>query len=342
MAQRLIWKRYNGPDGGKWQEYTLPELGPGDIRIRVEASGVNYADVLMIRGKYPDAPSAPAAPGYEVAGTILEAGDESDLRVGQRVVALTRFGGYSSEVVIPGAWACPLPDNINAVDGAALPVNGLTAWVALREMGRIRDGDTVLIHSASGGVGQLAIQLCLNSGARPVCVVSRREKADALAERFPGIANDIIINKDDSYGQELKKRDLGVNISLNPVAGDTIHIDQELLEPFGTLVIFGIARASNSGPLGLLWNISPILLNNPLRYMKKNIGMYGINLLNLFGLAEERIRPTLAGLLDEFSRGKIQSAVTQTWPLPEGAQALRALMERRAVGKLVLTGVKAT
>ena len=154
---RQVWiPKTGGPEVLEVREAPDPEPGPGAVRIRVAAAGINFADLLARMGLYPDAPKLPAVVGYEVAGTVDRVGAGAGLAEGDRVVALTRFGGYSDAVVVPGFQAIALPAAVGFEKAAALPVNYLTAWLMLVHLGNLRAGDRVLVHAAAGGVGQAA------------------------------------------------------------------------------------------------------------------------------------------------------------------------------------------
>src|SRR4029453_11807242 len=165
---RQVWIPKAGPpEVLELREARDPLPKPGEVRIRVAAAGVNFADVMGRMGMYPDLPPMPVVPGYEVAGRIDTVGEgvESDW-VGRDVLAMTRFNGYADAVCVPEAQAFARPAGMSAEEGAPLPVNYLTAFQLLHVMGSLRSGETVLVHSAGGGVGIAAIQLAKHAGAR--------------------------------------------------------------------------------------------------------------------------------------------------------------------------------
>ncbi len=157
----------HGPPGVlSVQERPDPTLEAGQVRIEVAAAGVNFADVMARMGLYPDAPKPPCVIGYEAAGTVLELGEGvSGLQPGQRVVAGTKFGGYASQVAVAATDVVPLPDALTFEQGAAIPVNYVTAWAALIRYGALERGERVLIHAAAGGVGIAATQIARRTGA---------------------------------------------------------------------------------------------------------------------------------------------------------------------------------
>ncbi|MDH5491920.1 MAG: alcohol dehydrogenase catalytic domain-containing protein, partial [Myxococcales bacterium] len=159
---KAIWTTRRGrPEVLEVREGSIPEPGPGEVRIAVRAAGLNFAEVAARQGLYPDAPPLPAVLGYELAGTIdaLGEGVETHAR-GARVAALMRFGAHASHVCVPAAQAFPIPEAMPFEEGAALPVNYVTAYHMLFRIRRLQPGETVLVHMAAGGVGTAALQLC--------------------------------------------------------------------------------------------------------------------------------------------------------------------------------------
>src|SRR4029077_5227766 len=158
---RSVWIPKAGPpEVLEVRESADPSPRTGQVLIRVRAAGVNFADVSARLGFYPDAPAFPCVVGYEVAGVVEQAPGVDGIAPGQRVVALTRFGGYAEAVAVPAAQVFPLPERLSFEQGAAIPVNYLTAVLMLRHFGNVKAGERVLVHAAAGGVGMAAIQLC--------------------------------------------------------------------------------------------------------------------------------------------------------------------------------------
>src|SRR5437879_11313579 len=160
----VVITKHGGPGVLHVQERPDPEIGPGEVRIAVAAAGINFADVMARMGLYADAPKPPCVVGYEVAGTILELGENlqgsgQSLNHGQRVLAGTKFGGYASQVVVPASDVIPLPEGLSFEQGAAIPVNYATAWAALIGYGSLQAGDRVLVHPAGRAVGSARPQI---------------------------------------------------------------------------------------------------------------------------------------------------------------------------------------
>jgi len=176
---KQIWiPRHGGPEVLEVRSAPTPEPAAGEVRIRVEAAGVNFADLMARMGVYRDAPPPPMVVGYEVSGTIDAVGPDVDTeRVGQPVIAVCQFGGYASHVVVGAKQAIPRPDGLDAITGAAMAVTGLTAWMMVEEMARVRDGDRVLVHSAGGGVGLMCLDLIKRRKAFAVGTASTSKHA---------------------------------------------------------------------------------------------------------------------------------------------------------------------
>src|SRR5262245_17242657 len=220
-GMRQVWIARHGPPGVlEVREAADPSPGAGQVRVRVDAAGINFADISARMGTYPDAPPPPCVVGYEVGGTIDAVGDGVDpARVGEPVIALTRFGGYSEAVVVPSNQAMARPAGLGAREGAAIPVNYLTAYQMLIEIARVRAGDRVLIHQAAGGVGLAALDLCRMAGAETIGTASAGKHA-FLRER--GLDHAIDYRRRDYEGEvrQITRGD-GVDAILDPMGGDS-------------------------------------------------------------------------------------------------------------------------
>lgn len=181
---RQVWiARAGPPEVLEVREAPDPQPGPGQVRIRVAAAGVNFADILARLGLYPDAPELPTVVGYEVAGTVDAVGpDVAAPAPGERVLALTRFGGYSDVVVVGAPQVIPIPSSLSFEQAATLPVNYLTAWIMLVHLGNVGAGQRVLVHSVGGGVGQAALQICRWRGAEVIGTASAAKHERLRAE----------------------------------------------------------------------------------------------------------------------------------------------------------------
>jgi NADPH:quinone reductase-like Zn-dependent oxidoreductase len=348
---RQVWiPRTGGPEVLTLREAPDPVPGPGEVRIRVEAIGVNFADVVARLGQYPDAPPLPAVVGYEVAGVVDALGpnvgdadhSEGALAVGDAVIALTHFGGYSDVVCVPTAQVIRRPAGMDARVGAAFPVVCATAYVLLVEVGRIRTGDRVLIHGAGGGVGLAALDICQIHGVETFGTASAKKHA-FLQER--GLAHPIDPRQTDLVAEVRRlTANAGVDLVLDPVGGRSWRSSLALLAPLGKLVVYGFSAmtagispsrvrtvASTAGALAEV----PWLRFNPISLMNANHGVCGVNLGHLWDQAD-RFRQWMDTLLRWHAEGRLRPYVDREFPLADAAAAHRYLQERRNLGKVVL------
>jgi len=339
---RQIWIPKAGPpEVLELREAPDPEPRPGELRIRVEASGINFADIMGRLGIYPDLPPMPVVVGYEVAGRVDAAGEGADPGWrGKDVLAMTRFGGYSDVVCVPAAQVRERPPDMDAESGAALPVNYLTAWQLLHVMGGLRAGDTVLIHSAGGGVGIAAIQLARHAGARTIGTASAG-KHDVL--KGLGLEHAIDYRSEDF---EARVRDLtggrGVELAIDAVGGDSFKKSYRSLAPTGRLGMFGMSAAATGKTKSWLSFLkaaaqTPWLQFTPLALMNQNKGVFGVNVGHLWGEID-RVGSWLDALLDLWREGAIRPVVAKTFPFPEAAAAHHYIQDRKNIGKVLLGG----
>ncbi|MBU0742508.1 zinc-binding dehydrogenase [bacterium] len=337
---RQVWITRTGePEVMEVRESTDPSPGPGTVRVRAAAAGVNFADVMIRIGLYPDAPRLPMVPGYEIAGVVDAVGEGvSESRLGEHVLALCGFGGYSDVVCVPSRHTYRLPDGLSLAAAAALPVNYLTAYQMLEVMAPPREGETVLVHGAAGGVGLAAVQLSRLRGARVLGSASPA-KHDFLRERGVDFCLD---SRQRHFAAEVRAATggRGVDIALEPRHGRWIRESYEALAPAGRLVLFGFADAARSkrgGRLDVLRTLAgvPWLGLNPIRLMNDNKGVLGVNLGRMWG-EQERVAAWMNRLLAWAGEGRIRPHVDRTFPLTDAASAHHYLQDRRNRGKVLL------
>ncbi len=338
---RQVWiSRVGPPEVLEVREAPDPTPRAGEVRIRVAASGINFADISARLGFYPDAPKIPCVVGYEVAGTIDAVGEGVDpARVGEEVLALTRFGGYSDVVVVPHKQAMRRPPGLDAQAAAAIPVNYLTAYQMLLEMGRIRPGDKVLIHQAAGGVGLAAIDLCQIVGGIETFGTASASKHDFVRSR--GLVHAIDYRTQD-YETEVARltNGQGVDLILDPIGGDSWRKGLRLLAPTGRLVCFGMSSAATGKERSLLGGLRalasvPWLQINPVSLMNANKGVLGVNLGHMWDQVD-RLSGWLERILGWWAEGKVRPHVDRAFSFAEAPAAHAYIQERRNVGKVVL------
>ncbi|MEN8006894.1 MAG: zinc-binding dehydrogenase [Candidatus Krumholzibacteriota bacterium] len=340
-----VWMNSKGEVGVmEVREVARPDPAAGQVRIRVEAAGVNFADVMMRRGLYPDAPALPAVAGYEVAGTIDAVGDgvPEDL-AGAPVVAMCNFGGYSEFVCLPRELVWQRPAAVTPEIAAAVPVNYLTAWQMVRVMAPVTEGDLVLIHSAAGGVGQAVIQLCRLAGARVIGSASPG-KHEYLKEQ--GLIHVFDSSRRD-FAEEI--RDVtdgrGVDVALEPRHGRWIMESYRSLAKCGRLVLFGFSSAAvgkRSGTLSALRTLArvPWFQLNPVTLMNDNKSIAGVNLGRMWD-QQARTSHWMTRLLEMLGDGRIAPVIDTVVPFDQAGRAHRRLEDRMNVGKVILVPRKA-
>jgi len=337
---RQVWiERFGPPEVLRLREAADPLPGPRHVRVRVEAIGVNFADVMGRLGLYPDLPKKPVVPGYEIAGKVDAVGAEVEPDwIGRDILALTRFGGYADTVCVPEIQLATRPADMSAPQGAALPVNYLTAWQLIEVMGGLRAGQTVLIHSAGGGVGIAALQLAKRIGALAIGTASTA-KHDALKRL--GLDHAI-----DPYREDFEKavrdytRGRGVDLVLDAVGGPSFRKSYRALSPTGRLAMFGLSAAATGKRrnwLRVLWAAArmPWFDFTPARLIDQNKGVFGVNLAHLWDEIE-RVNGWLDALLGCWNRREIAPLISESFPLERAAEAHHYIQDRKNVGKVVL------
>lgn len=333
-------ERHGPPEVLVERRVPLPDPGAGQVHLRVEAAGVNFADLLMRAGIYRTVPPRPYSPGFEVAGVVERIGPGADgWRPGDRAVALLRHGRYAHDLIVPVGQLFRYPEALSPAQAAAVPVAFLTAWVCLFEAGHARAGETVLILNAAGGVGTAAVQLALRAGLR-VLGTAGAEAKRGFVERELGALACLPAGGDWAAGVERLVGARGLDLALDAVGGRATRACRRLLGPLGRLVFYGLSDALPGGrrrwpALVAAWLRTPRF--HPLSLIEPNLGVLGVHLLHL-GRREAILRPLLERIYEAVAAGEIRPILDRAFPLDRaGAVAAhRYLHERRAIGKLVL------
>jgi NADPH:quinone reductase-like Zn-dependent oxidoreductase len=327
----VVITKHGGPAVLEVQERPDPAIGPGKVRIDVAAAGINFADVMARMGLYPDAPKTPCVVGYEVAGTVLELGEGVEgLSHGQRVVAVTKFGGYASQVVVPQDDVFALPDQLSFEQGAAIPVNYGTAWAALIGYGSLQPGERVLVHSAGGGVGIAATQIAKRVGAEVYGTASPGKHA-----RCEELGVDHAID----YRQSGWERDLPkFDVILDAVGGKSFRTDYAMLRAGGRLVAFGASALVSGQRRNLVTAMRTVIRMprfNMIKQMSESKAVIG---LNMYSLWKDRgtLQPWIAPLREMLDDGTVKPVVAGDFTFEDAGAAQTMITERRNVGKVVL------
>lgn len=321
------------------REVPAPEPQPGQLRIDVEAFGLNYADVSARRGLYMDAPPLPSLIGYEVVGRIDAVGaDVSGFEKGQRVAALTRFGGYATSAVTDHRAAVVIPDDMDVGVAAALPTQGCTAYFCAEEMVRLYPGDQVLVQAAAGGVGTLLVQIAKHRGCYVFGTAGSDKKLDYLREQ--GVDVPINYNKVDFADVIRQARGSdGLDVIFDSLGGSAIRKGLKLLAAGGRIVCFG-AASHEAGNLQLLRSARFALsfgFPHPIPLLLNSRSILGVNMLRIADnrpLVLQRCMQNVARLAQE---GVLRPVVGGRFTADKIADAHAFLEGRGSTGKIVVT-----
>ncbi|MDH3458828.1 MAG: zinc-binding dehydrogenase [Gemmatimonadota bacterium] len=337
----ILIERHGPPEVFVEREVALPELGTSDVHLRIEAVGVNFADLAMRAGLYGTVPPRPYSPGFEIAGEVKRVGaGVTDWKVGDRAVALIRYGGYARDVVTGVQHLFRYPETLSAVEAAAVPVVFLTAWVCLFEAARARKGETALILGAGGGVGTAAVQLAVTRGLKVIGTAGTDAKRQFVTNELGAAA---CFDSRGEWEPDVRALlgDRGVDVALDPVGGKATKSCRRLLAPLGRLVFYGLSEAMpgrrrNWVRVIRAWLRTPRF--HPVSFIEPNIGLFGVHLLHLES-KESVLRPALEEIYGGITGGQLRPVLDRTFPLDRAgaAEAHHYLHARRNLGKVVLT-----
>ena len=306
----------------KLEDVPSPVAQPGEILIDVAATGVNYADALMVAGRYQTRPDFPFSPGLETAGVVARCGDGvSRFAPGDRVMAILPHGGFAEQAVVSEAEAFTLPPRMSLEEAGAFPIAYISSHVALRWQGRLEPGETLLVLGAAGGVGLAAVELGKAMGAR---VIAAASTADKLAVARARGADDVV-----NYATEnLTERVLaltnteGADVCFDPVGGDLFDAALSSLGWGGRILLVGFVGGVPQIPANRLLVKHRAALGSSLRYFRWH--------------APDKLRQSVDELLCWYGEGKLRPCITHRLPLEQSVEAIRLLTDRKAYGKVVV------
>jgi NADPH:quinone reductase len=324
MPLAVLCREIGPPEQLRLEDLPPAPLAPGSARIRLHASGINFPDTLTIIGKYQHKPPLPFIPGVESAGVIAElAGDVEGWQVGDRVITHQRTGGYAEEIVLPAAQLMRLPPAFSFAEGAGFYVAGLTAYHALVQRGALRPGEWLLVHGAAGGVGLAAVELGKLLGARIIATASSPEKLAVAKSRGADALIDYTTEDFVARVRELTGGD-GADVIFDPVGGDVLTQSLRAVAWGGRVLVVGFAGGT-----------IPALAAN--RILLKSCNVMGVRAGEASRKEPAVAREAMAALLAYAEAGKLKPFVSHTLPLARFAEGMRILMDRKAVGRVVLT-----
>lgn len=314
---------HGGPEVMQVAEADEPKASAGKVRVRVEACGLNYSDIMIREGTYIDEMRLPYTLGREFCGVIDQVGEGvAGYSVGQRVIGSVPGGALAEYLVTPTPGLIPCPEGLSPEQGAAFLIQGITAMHCLDDCGRLQSGETVLIHAAAGGVGTLGVQIALARGAKVFGTASSDEKCKVITE----LGGQAINYKDNDWVSELrtKTNGRGADLILESVGGDVFRRSfKDALAPFGRLVVYGLA----GGEAASLTNVE---------ILESNRSVIGYYLGSFFPDHMDRIVSAIQRLMELLGAGKLKPLVGKTFSLDETVDAFNYIQSRQSFGKVVV------
>ena len=309
-----------GPDGVVWTEVEEP-VAPDGVVIDVVAAGVSFADLLQTTGGYQLKVPLPFTPGMEAAGVVRSAPPGAGVSVGRHVAVFASHGCWQEVVSAPAEWILPLPDDMGFEAGAAIPVNYLTGLFALTRRGHARAGETLLVHGAAGGVGTAAVQLGRALGLRTVAVVGDEAKREFALRSG---ADHAFLSRDWLAAVRRLLGDRAVDLVVDPVGGDGVIDSLRSLAPEGRLLILGFAAGQ----------IPTVKVN---RLLLGNTAVLGVASREFFEQHPGTVAELWERLIELRRTGALPDPPIQPYPFADARDAMRAIAQRHARGKVVLS-----
>jgi NADPH:quinone reductase-like Zn-dependent oxidoreductase len=339
-TKTIVLTGHGGYDKLKVEQRPRPKPEKGQVVVNMKAVGVNFSELMARIGMYDAAPKPPCVLGYEGAGVVTELGEEvSDLQVGDRVIVLKSSGAWSEYVAVDTKGCVVMPDNMTFEEGAAIPVNYVTAYMMLFDMGNLRKGKSVLVHMAAGGVGIAVTQLCKTVPDVTVFGTASAAKHDAIREN--GVTHPIDYRTQD-YVQEIRNiSPNGVDIVLEPLSGEDSMKAFNLLKPMGKVIHFGAANmlsGQNKNYMQVMKNWWAVKSINPIDLMPQNKCVCGFHLGKLTGEEmHNTLREALLEIVKFYSEGVVKPKVDSTWAFEDVGRAMAHMQERKNIGKIILS-----
>ena len=323
------------PEGLLLKTRVLNNPAAGQVVVKMEASGIAFAEQSMRRGRYYEQPKFPFVPGYDLVGTVVETGPAVDpALLGKRVAAMTKTGGWASYVLLSAGDLLPVPDEIDPLEAETLIVNGITAWQMLHLKAKIKRGQTILVHGANGGVGTILTQLALNVGVRVIGTASPRHH-EAL--RTQGV-QPIDYNDNDLAGSVLKLAPGGVDAVFDHLGGPSFARSFGLLAKGGVLVCYAIASALNETGNILLPFLKVLVQLACWNIMPNGRKAFFYNIWDGKGSEafQDQLKESFAQLTTLLANGVLKPQIAARFPLTDIIAAMKLAESKTAYGKVVI------
>lgn len=338
MKSYALIKNGSSDKAFELRESDTPTPPKGQVLVKSEGFGLNFADVMARLGIYKDCPPLPAVIGYENVGHVTAIGEGvTSVAVGDRVLAFTRFGGYADHVVTPEMALAKIPNTLSIGEATALATQYITAYFAAVTSINLDRGDHVLIHAAAGGVGTALVQILKNKG----CVVFGTAGSDEKMEYLRSIGVDYPINyRKNDYLQEVEK--LGfkrkLDATFNPVGGDYVKKDFKLLNSGGRVVLYGASKLTDAR--GNIFKMLKLVFGfgfwSPIGFVSKSTSLIGINMLRIADNKPLVMQKCMKEVIDLYEKGIIKPTVGKEYPHQQLTDAHDFLASRQSIGKIAI------
>ncbi|MDP1864970.1 MAG: NADPH:quinone oxidoreductase family protein [Bradyrhizobium sp.] len=321
MPRKVVCRELGGPESLQLESFAAVPLAPGEVRVAVQAAGINFPDVLMAAGEYQLKPPLPFTPGMEAAGDVIEVNGVDGVSVGDRVIVKMRHGGYADQAVVTASQLTPLPSTFDYAEGATFLAGHGTAYHALIDRGQIQPGEVLLVHGAGGGVGLAAVEMGKMLGATVIAAASSEEKLAVAQARG---ADHLVLYGREPFRDAVKRitDGRGADVVFDPVGGETFENSVRCIAWGARLLVIGF-----TGGIGLA-RTNLLLI--------KGASVLGVRAGEAVrrnpALGKERLKALLAWA----EAGKIRPNVSHRLPLEDYAKAMRLLVERKAIGRVAL------
>jgi NADPH2:quinone reductase len=323
VPRAVVCREFGPLDRLALEDMPRRALAPGEVRLRVEACGINFPDLLIVQGLYQYKPPLPFTPGVEAAGIVSEVGPEvAGVATGAPAIVRMRTGAYAEEVVVPASAVMALPAGLSFAEGACVLVANLTAMHALVQAGRLRPGEVLLVHGAGGGVGLAAVEIGKQLGAHVIATASNDDKLRVARARG---ADHVINYRTSSFVDEVKHLTAGegADVIYDPVGGDVFGQSLRCIAWGGRILVIGFASGT----------IPQVPVN---RILLKGCAVIGVRAGEATRHDPEIGRKNLAEILASIRRGGLKPHISHLLPLERYGDAMRLLSTRQAIGRVVL------
>jgi NADPH2:quinone reductase len=322
MPKRIVCRELGPPENLRLETFISSPLAPGEVRVAVHAAGINFPDVLMAAGEYQLKPELPFTPGMEAAGDVVEVNGAEGVAVGDRVIVKMRHGAYADEAVVKPSQLTPLPKNFDYAEGATFLAAHGTAYHALIDRGQVRSGEVLLVHGAGGGVGLAAVEMGKMLGATVIAAASSEEKLGVARARG---ADHLVLYAKEPFRDAVKRitEGRGADVVFDPVGGEIFEDSVRCIAWGARLLVIGFTGGIGLARTNLLLIKGASVLGvRAGEAVRRNPALGEVRLKALLRWAEE---------------GKIRPNVSHRLPLESYAEAMRLLVDRKAIGRVALT-----